>query len=150
MNCDHENLTSRFCPDCGAAVTPQSPLVGLLQHVQRTLKEAKNKENRYPGDGSAVERWQSYADALAEVVTKKETTEPNPLLFPVEALGLSVRSEKVLKDRLKCKTVEDVTHLTSEMLRAARGCGVVSYREIGRALAGVRLHIREIIANQDP
>jgi hypothetical protein len=86
--CGRERETA-YCPDCGGKLTRQAPpLLALLAHVRKTAanhaKLAAEREADAPaGDPwaqrkrSVADRWQAWADALADALSRLDAPPPS-------------------------------------------------------------------------
>ncbi len=78
MNCDHENLRTKFCPHCGRAADFYG-IDGLLAHVRsgvadafKDLLRARNRGNadRIAEKTKSAAQWNSWLDELARLITE--------------------------------------------------------------------------------
>ena len=68
-----------FCPMCGKRLTPDMPLVYLLEHITgqaARLQKKADSDIRRPESGTTYEaaaaKWESWREALSEVINPRE------------------------------------------------------------------------------
>ena len=83
------------------------------------------------GIRSALER---IANALQPKQEAPKPAQPDPLAYPITALGVSTRAESALISN-RCKTIGDVARLTRHNLNITWSCGRKTIKEIEDALA---------------
>jgi DNA-directed RNA polymerase subunit alpha len=89
-----------------------------------------------------AEEMQSHREGSDDL--QEESAEDQELLNkPVDELKLSVRARKCL-DKLKIRTIGDITRKTEAELLGCKNFGVTSLNEIKKALNGLGLSFRKL------
>jgi DNA-directed RNA polymerase subunit alpha len=121
----------------------ESELLSYKNFGETSLKEIKSiLEPRSLYLGMNAEEMQSHREGSDDL--QEESAEDQELLNkPVDELKLSVRARKCL-DKLKIRTIGDITRKTEAELLGCKNFGVTSLNEIKKALNGLGLSFRKL------
>lgn len=126
-------------------------LQDLQRHCAQKAKEGLAAVERKKKAGftklgtgiSWVEKWQSWGDQLAEILTDQPESPSDELLdAPTRVIGLSVRVRKCMA-RLGITTVGELIQRTGDELLECRNFGVTSLNEVRDKLSVHGLKLRD-------